>query len=339
MEEKFFPIVANSLEDAILIFDKDKKLSFFNLTAQKFFELKDSHLGLFIEDFWKFENLKPIFYFLGKEIREVIKEDLQIGEKIFEGSAISLVENSKKLGTLVVLREVTRERKIETLKSEFVSLSAHQLRTPLSGIKWVLEDLIKKREIKERELELLSQALKTVDHLIRLISELLDVVKLEEGSYIYKISDISLEKITKEAIEHFKEKMKEKNLHFELKVEKNLPKTKGDKEKILLVIENLLDNAIRYNSFGGEIKIEIKKRGEGEIEFSISDTGIGIPANQQQQIFKKFFRAANAIRKETEGSGLGLFMVKNIIEAHKGQIWFESTEGVGTTFYFTLPVK
>lgn len=339
MQENIFYIVANVLEDAILIFDSEKKLSFFNLSSQKFFDLNNSHLGLSIEDFWRFDNLKPIFYFLGKDLREIQKEDVQIGDKIFEGRSISLIFQSKKIGNLVVFREVTRERKIETLKSEFVSLSAHQLRTPLSGIRWVLENLLRKKELKNEDLEIISQCLKTVDHLIKLISELLDVVKLEEGSYLYKISEVSLEKLTKEAVEHFREKMREKNLQFELKIEKNLPKVKGDKEKLLLVIENLLDNAIRYNSFGGEIKIEIKRRGEEEIEFSISDSGIGIPANQQHQVFKKFFRASNAIKKETEGSGLGLFMVKNIIEAHKGQIWFESTEGVGTTFYFTLPTK
>ena len=116
-----------------------------------------------------------------------------------------------------------------------------------------------------------------------------------------------------------------------------MPKVRVDIEKISLAIQNLLDNAIRYNTIGGEIELALKKK-DSEIEFSIRDTGIGIPKNQQQRIFTKFFRAPNALKLETEGSGLGLFIAKNIIEAHGGRIWFESEEGSGTTFYFTLPV-
>jgi signal transduction histidine kinase len=128
-----------------------------------------------------------------------------------------------------------------------------------------------------------------------------------------------------------------KNLKFKFKKPKGLPKVRVDIEKISLAIQNLLENAIRYNKIGGEIELVLKKK-DSEIEFSIRDTGIGIPKNQQERIFTKFFRAPNALKLETEGSGLGLFIVKNIIEAHGGRIWFESEEGKGTTFYFTLPV-
>jgi two-component system sensor histidine kinase VicK len=137
-------------------------------------------------------------------------------------------------------------------------------------------------------------------------------------------------------IDLYKEEIKKKNLNFQFKKPKKLPKVKVDVEKIYLAIQNLLENAIRYNKVGGEIEIILKEK-EKEIEFSIRDTGIGIPKNQQSRVFTKFFRGSNAIRMETEGSGLGLFIAKNIIEAHGGRIWFESEEGKGTTFYFTLP--
>ena len=111
-----------------------------------------------------------------------------------------------------------------------------------------------------------------------------------------------------------------------------------DVEKMKLAIQNLLDNAIRYTQPGGRVTASLKYV-KKEIEFSIKDTGIGIPKDQQERVFTKFFRGANAIRLETEGSGLGLFITKNIIEAHGGKIWFESEENVGTTFHFTIPLK
>jgi signal transduction histidine kinase len=133
--------------------------------------------------------------------------------------------------------------------------------------------------------------------------------------------------------------MKEKQIQFEFRVlPKKLPKVKIDPEKISLVIENLLDNAIRYNLVGGTITISLDLKND-EIEFSIEDSGIGIPESEKSNIFQKFFRASNALKKETEGSGLGLFVAKNIVEAHGGKIWFESEEGKGTTFHFTIPIK
>ncbi|MBC7074342.1 PAS domain-containing sensor histidine kinase [Candidatus Parcubacteria bacterium] len=337
--EELFKVIANALDDAILIFDQERKLIFFNQKAKEFFLLDESFLGLPLDEFWKIENLKFLFYLLGKGLREIQKEDVELKDKIFQTSSISLFQEGKKIGNLVLFRDVTRERKVEKLKSEFVSLSAHQLRTPLSGIYWALDSILKKKEISSEDREILFEATKKIEQMIRLISELLDVVKLEEGSWVYKVSEFDLAKLTKEVVELFKDAIKEKGLQFSLEVERNLPKVRGDKEKIRLVIQNLLDNAIRYNFQGGQIKIEIKRSGEKEVEFSISDTGIGIPENQKNQIFRKFFRASNAIKKETEGSGLGLFMAKNIIESQQGKIWFESIEGEGSTFYFTLPTK
>jgi len=109
-------------------------------------------------------------------------------------------------------------------------------------------------------------------------------------------------------------------------------------EKIRLAINNLLDNAIRYTPAGGRVTVSLS-RGKKEIELSVKDTGVGIPKDQQERVFTKFSRGANVIRMATEGSGLGLFITKNIIEAHGGKIWFESGEGKGTTFYLTLPTK
>ena len=120
--------------------------------------------------------------------------------------------------------------------------------------------------------------------------------------------------------------------------DQGLPKVSMDVDKISLAIQNLVDNASKYTPQGGKIIISLKHEDQ-KLIFSISDTGVGIPAEQHGRIFSKFFRADNVIRMQTDGSGLGLFISKAIIENHKGSIWFESTEGKGTTFYFSLPVQ
>ncbi len=117
-----------------------------------------------------------------------------------------------------------------------------------------------------------------------------------------------------------------------------MPQVSIDVEKIRLSVQNLLDNALRYTPAGGSVTISLN-RDKKDVEFSIKDTGLGIPKDQQNRVFAKFFRAANVMRTDTEGSGLGLFIAKNIIEAHDGRIWFESEENRGSAFHFTLPIK
>jgi len=175
--------------------------------------------------------------------------------------------------------------------------------------------------------------------MINLINDLLDVTRIEEGRYLYEPVLIDFEPLVQSVINTYREEIKKKELKLEFKKpEKKLPQVRVDVEKMGLAIQNLLDNAIKYTLDGGEIIISLVPA-EKAIEFLIKDTGIGIPKNQQDKVFSKFFRGSSAIKMETDGSGLGLFIAKNIIEAHGGKIWFESEEGKGTTFYFTLPVE
>jgi signal transduction histidine kinase len=238
----------------------------------------------------------------------------------------------------MILHDVTREKAIERMKTEFVSISAHQLRTPLSAIKWTLKMFLDGDlgELTKEQREFLEKTYKSNERMINLINDLLNVTRIEEGRYLYRPVLADIVPICQSVIDSYREEIEKKNLKFEFKKPKELPKVRVDIEKISLAIQNLLENAIRYNREGGEIEIVLKEK-EKEIEFSIRDTGIGIPKDQQNRVFTKFFRAPNAMRMETEGSGLGLFITKNIIEAHGGKIWFKSEEGKGTTFYFTLP--
>jgi PAS domain S-box-containing protein len=338
MFEKIF----DNLKDGLIVFDKENKVSLINKSAKEILGVGEKILGKPIEEFANFQKTQNLFFLLGKEIKEVFRREIELGENlILEVTSIPIFEEGKKTGSIVVLHDITREKTIERLKSEFVSVSAHQLRTPLASIKWSLETLLKGRvgKLNDDQERIVKKAFSSTERMLMIVNDLLNVVRIEEGKYIYRKVSINFEDLVKSKIEFFEEKIKEKQIQFEFRVlPKKLPKVKIDPEKIGLVIENLLDNAIRYNLVGGRITIYLDLKND-EIEFSIEDSGIGIPESEKSNIFQKFFRASNAIKKEPEGSGLGLFVAKNIIEAHGGKIWFESEEGKGTTFYFTIPIK
>ena len=341
-KDKTQAIITN-FADGLLVFDSEGKLSLINPRAEDFFGVKSRDLvGRPILELSTFPTIEPVIKLVGGEIKGVFRKEVQIGESlILEVSTIPAIREEEELGALIILHDVSREKMIERMKSEFVSISAHQLRTPLSAIKWTLRMLLDGDlgEMTKEQREFIEKSYKSNERMINLINDLLDVTRIEEGRYLYKPVLIDFEPFVQFVINTYREEIKKKELKLELKKpEKKLPQVKVDAEKIQLAIQNLLDNAIRYTPTGGKIIISLGYI-EKAIEFSIKDTGVGILKNQQSRVFSKFFRGANAIRMETEGSGLGLYIAKNIIEAHGGKIWFESEEGKGTTFHFTLPMK
>lgn len=335
-------VIINNFVDGLLVFDKENKLSLINPQARRFLNLEHQEvIGQSVSELKNFLSFQPLLNLLGEEIKILFKRELSMREDlILEVSTVPLRSGKEKLGTLVILHDVTREKMIERMKSEFVSIAAHQLRTPLSAIKWTLKMFLDGDlgEITKEQGEFIEKIYQSNERMINLINDLLNVARIEEGRYIYNPILTEFEPIIESVIENHKEKIEKKKIKFEFKKpERKLPKVLVDVEKIKLVIDNLLDNALKYTLEGGSVTISLQHK-EREIEFSIKDTGVGIPKNQQNRVFSKFFRGANVIKMETEGSGLGLFITKNIVEAHGGKIWFESEEGKGTTFYFTLPV-
>lgn len=341
-KNKTLAIITN-FSDGLLVFDTEKKLSLINPKAEIFFDTKEKNIiGNPISELRIFPTIEPLINLIGEEIREVFREEIKLRKNlVLVVSTIPIIREEERLGTMVILHDVSREKVIEEMKTEFVSLAAHQLRTPLSAIKWTLRMLLDGDlgVITEEQRNFVEKTYKSNERMINLINDLLDVARIEEGRYLYKPTPTDFEPIVQFVINSHQEEIEKKKIKFKFeKPEERLPKVMVDVEKIRLAIDNLLDNAVRYTSAGGEITISLKS-GKEEIEFFIRDTGAGIPQDQQDRVFTKFFRAVNVMRMETEGTGLGLFITKNIIEAHGGKIWFESEERKGTTFYFTLPIK
>ncbi len=240
----------------------------------------------------------------------------------------------------LISRSFERLAQANRLKSEFVSIVSHQLRSPLSNMRWALDILMSGRmgKIGEKQLEYFSILRENSDRMRELVKDLLTVSRIETARLSFKKERFSLEELVKELISSFNSFSKASNTEISFQAEKDLPMVFSDRSKIKLVVENLIDNAIRYTKNKGKVEIKLKKK-DGSLYFEIKDNGVGIPKEDQKYIFQKFFRSKNASRYQTDGSGLGLYIVKSILEKAEGKIGFRSQEGKGSTFWFTLPIK
>jgi len=331
--------------EGLMFFNNENKTALINPQINSFFNVnKEKLIGKGIKDLEKISSLSSLVAILGEKLSPVYKKELEITENlILEISVLPIISLAgEKIGTLVLLRNITREKIVEKLKTEFVTISAHQLRTPLSAIKWTIRMLLDGDvgKLTDEQTEFLKKAYQSNERMVNLVNDLLNVTRIEEGRYLYNPEELDMIELIEKTIIPLKEIAERKNLKFEfLKPKEKEIKVRVDKEKISLAISNLVDNAINYTK-EGKISIQFEYDSKDkQVKFSVKDTGIGISEEQQKRLFSKFFRGINAIKAETEGTGLGLFIAKNIIEAHGGRIWFESEEGKGTTFYFTLPLK
>jgi len=240
----------------------------------------------------------------------------------------------------IITRSFEQLAEASRMKSEFINIVSHQLRSPLTNIKWTFEVLTSEEfEVpEEKKEEYFVNVRENIARMVELIDDLLIVSKIEQGKIPITKREISLEELVKDLVSRYQIFAEASHIELICYFQKNLPKVFADPSLIKIVIENLIDNAIRYTKGGGKVGIKLEGQGP-KIYFEIKDSGVGIPEQEKAYIFQKFFRAENALKQRTRGSGLGLYVCKSIIEKSGGNIWFKSEEGVGTTFYFTLPIK
>lgn len=334
--------IVSSFTDGLIILDEKDRIFSINPEAERILGLENNNLlGKPVSSMMDFPKSKPVATVLEKGIQIIYRKEVELAKDyVIELSVLSLGTLGNDIGHLIVLHDVSREKKVEKMEIEFVSLAAHQLRTPLSIIKWSMS-MLKKGDfgkLTKGQNELVKSTFRNNERLVTLVNDLLNISRIEEGRYLYKLAEVNIKEIVRVVLETFEDQIKNRKIIIELEEPDTMPQIMLDAEKIKIVVQNFVDNAIKYSPDGGKIIVALQNDGKN-IELKVQDFGIGIPKLQQDKVFTKFFRGDNAIRTNAVGSGLGLFLSKNIIEAHGGIIWFESNEGKGASFYFTLPIK
>lgn len=352
-----------SIGDGVFVVDRDLKVMVCNGAAEKISGVKSNEaIGKKFSEIFKFvdeKEKKPSEKFIYEcmrdgEIKRIAKGTVlerQDGSSVpVDDSAAPLKdEEGKVVGCVIVFRDVTGERQVDQVKSEFVSLASHQLKSPLSAINWYTEMLLAgdAGAVNEKQKDFLEEVYHSSQHMVDLVNALLNVSRLELGTFIIEPEMVHLKDISKSVFEEMKPKILGKKLKIEGKYEFT-DKISADPKLTRIIFQNLISNSVKYTPDGGKIVLSIKKEmanegiskqfSKGSILITIEDTGYGIPKSQQSQIFSKLFRADNIKPKVVEGTGLGLYIVKSIVDHSGGQIWFDSKENRGTSFYVRFPL-
>jgi len=348
--------VISNLEDAVIVYDHSFRILIFNSAAEKIFgvprqKILDQTIGpdkvnspelMFLTQ-TLFPSLAPAVINRSRpnsfpQIADVSFTSPEKELRVFTDRIVG--EDGTPLGFVKVIRDRTREVQFIKSKSDFVSLAAHQLRTPLTAINWTFESLMGNQQLGEADRSLIQNGLSATKNLLKTVNDLLETTEIEEGKFGYRYEEVDLVKFIGEILANAQIVAQKYGLsvYFD-KGGLNELKLRVDSNKMGVAVSNLIDNAMKYNSKNGSVTVSLKPvKDQPYVQVAIRDTGIGIPPGDVERLFRKFFRAPNAQKIQADGSGLGLYITKNIIQQHGGNIWAESTLGRGTTFFFTLPI-
>ena len=248
------------------------------------------------------------------------------------------------IGTIEILRDVAKEKEIDKTKSELISLASHQLRTPLSAINWYVEVLLKNElgNLNPEQRSYVEEVYKANKKMLELVYDFLNVSRMELGTFAMKLSAIDLPDVLHGVVDELMPAIKQKNIRFTRELRGLTQPIIADKKIVRIILQNLLSNAVKYTPANGTVAICVQgkplKDKNSTLIIEVDDTGFGIPKRQQSKIFTKLFRADNAARLETEGTGLGLYIVKSFVDFCHGTIWFKSVENRGSKFHVELPI-
>jgi len=258
-------------------------------------------------------------------------------EKIVGVTVTPLQEGDKLVNLVVTVQDITRFKEADEMKSTFISVISHELKTPVAVIKGYASTL-RRKDAKWDE-KTLEDGLRAIeeesDRLAKLIDNLLEVSRIQAGALKLRPEPISLGPIVRKVIDGFR--MQTLRHEFVLDVPKDLPPVFADPERVRQILGNLVSNAVKYSPRGGTIRVGAWA-GDDEVTVYVADQGIGIPPEEQGKLFQRFSRLDSGLRRETKGTGLGLYLVKSLVEAQGGHVWVHSEPGKGSTFFFTLPV-
>jgi len=345
--------ILHSIGDGVFVVDENLNIVVFNSVAGELSgTTTEEAIGKKYSDILKFsfeETGKINDQFIKKAIETGKTQEManhtQITKK--NGDKISVADSAaplkdkdgKVIGCVIVFRDVSKEREIDKAKTEFVSLASHQLRTPLSAVNWFAEMLLAgdAGKLTKEQTEFIQKIYEGNQRMVDLVNALLNVSRIELGTFAVEPEPTDIVAISKSVVEELTPQIKTKKIEVK-EVYGTIPKFSADPKLIRIVLQNLLSNAVKYTPEKGNVSVNINPK-DKNILIEVKDTGYGIPKDQQSKIFSKLFRADNIREKETEGTGLGLYIVKSIVDNSDGEISFESAENKGTTFHVTLPLS
>ncbi|EKD66886.1 MAG: Multi-sensor signal transduction histidine kinase [uncultured bacterium] len=343
--------IITHLADGLVMLGKDCKVMLVNPMAEKLLGVSEKNvLGIDPRKKAEKQNLnsfhKALHWCLsekemenGKTIKEEIKLDYPIKRILDVRTSPVRDTTGKLLGFVKTLHNVTREKELDDIKSDFISIASHQLKTPLAIMNWDLELLLKNRGKKQK---LLNDITASNKEMIQIVSDLLDVSRIEQGRAKLKIRPASMKMVVENAVKKLLQFADKKNIKLTTDLPSKDMTQMIDPEAIELVLHNLLDNALKYTQGHGMVKVTLKytpKERPKYIEVTVEDNGIGIPKLDQKKLFTKFYRGKNIKEMNVKGTGLGLFIVKNIVDLHQGSITIQSEERKGSKFNVKIPLK
>lgn len=306
------PLKAESGPAGLLLFGEKQSGDMYSANDLKVFEIIGPEIAVAITNAKSYEKIEKFNVTLRQEIKKAIAELEKKNEQL---------------------------RELDKAKDEFISMASHQLRTPLTAIKGYLSMLLEgdAGEIKVSQYDFVNEAFQGANRMVGLINDLLNVSRMETGRFFLEPKETNMERVVNEEVKQLNKQAKEKGLKLDVKIKGKIPLIWVDETKVRQVVMNFADNAIYYTT-SGSVTVTLEKD-EKNIIYKVKDTGIGVPKAQQKNLFEKFFRADNARHVRPDGTGLGIYLAKKVIDDHGGKLIFESKEGKGSTFGFTLPIK
>jgi len=344
-----------SISDALIVYEKDFRAIFFNPAAERLFKIqaKDAMGHVFSpqdveKEGWKiltqvvFPSLAPRVLMRSGEnampqVVDISFTDPQLEFRVTTAPVMD--DHGNTLAFLKIIRDRTAQIEALRSRSEFITVASHQLRGPLTDVNWALQTLVSDPAIGDTNKLIVENAFAASQNLLRRIEDLLNIAKMEDGQFGYDFQDVDIANFVEMVLGEVLPAAKKTGvkIYFD-RPATPLPRVAIDEKRLSLALVNVLENAIRYNVENGEVIVKVDAMaGKPFLVVSVKDSGIGIPPESLQKLFTKFYRADNAVKVQTEGSGLGLFIAKSIIAAHGGEIWAESELNRGTTVSFSIP--
>jgi two-component system, OmpR family, phosphate regulon sensor histidine kinase PhoR len=338
--------IIKSISDGVLVINKNGEVAYYNYAALKFLNITSLNIGEEILDKLPNEIVDIVTKLLHKD-KILLKTyttqiETQSAESLSLEAACTPVPNpdGSLAGVVIVLSNITQFKKIEQIKSQFISMVAHELKTPLAAIQGFLNILLDKSIAvdEDKRTDYLNRSVIRLKNMILLVNDLLDISRMENKTKQREIQATNIIDIIENTLQLLELDINKRQIVVEKNFEKSLPKILVDQNEIMRLVTNLLSNAIKYNRDGGKIFVSASKQ-QNYLTIKVQDSGIGMKPEEKQRLFNEFYRAKNDMTRGISGTGLGLTIVKRIVDSYHGKIEVDSEFGVGTSFTINLPIN